>query len=189
MYAPEPEDDQRKMQQNKDMFWVFAYGSLIWNPGFSYVSRQKAVLHGYHRGLCIYSHVHRGTPERPGLVLGLDRGGSCHGLAYAVEEHFWDDTLAYLRAREQVTKVYIEATASIRLADGTKVKAVTYIADRSHPQYSGHLPLERQLSFIRQGHGQSGANPDYVRNTHEHLRALDIHDHTLDWLVRHLNDA
>jgi cation transport protein ChaC len=166
--------------------WVFAYGSLIWNPGFAFLSKQKATLHGYHRSFCIYSHVHRGTRERPGLVLGLDRGGACRGLAYQIEVRAHDEILAYLRAREQVTKVYREITINLRLGSGEKVRALTYVADRTHLQYAGRLSLERQLELIRHGHGQSGHNQDYLRNTHEHLATLNIHDHTLDWLVHHL---
>jgi len=86
-------------------FWVFGYGSLMWRPGFPFEESQLAMVRGYHRALCVYSHVHRGTPEQPGLVLGLDRGGSCKGIAFRVRETLMDETLAYLRDREQVTRV------------------------------------------------------------------------------------
>ncbi|MGH6873719.1 MAG: gamma-glutamylcyclotransferase, partial [Aestuariivirgaceae bacterium] len=89
-----------------EKFWVFGYGSLMWQPGFDYEERRRAMLNGLHRSLCVYSHVHRGTPERPGLVMGLDRGGSCRGVAFRIKEERWDGIMAYLRAREQVTMVY-----------------------------------------------------------------------------------
>ena len=87
--------------------WVFGYGSLMWRPGFPYLDRRTAHLHGYHRSLCVYSHVHRGTPEKPGLVLGLDRGGRCQGVAFRVAAEEAEATLHYLREREQVTGVYL----------------------------------------------------------------------------------
>ena len=170
-------------------FWVFGYGSLVWRPGFEFMARHPASIHGYHRALCIYSHVHRGTPDCPGLVLGLDRGGACAGVAFQVEQRLKEATLAYLRAREQATMVYREMTVTARLGDGSTVQALTYVADRSHVQYAGRLPREEVLRHVRQGIGESGANPEYVRNTHEHLVELGICDETLDWLMRHLDQA
>jgi glutathione-specific gamma-glutamylcyclotransferase len=169
-----------------DHLWVFAYGSLIWNPGFAFVSSQAATIYGYHRSLCIYSHVHRGTPERPGLVLGLDRGGLCHGLAYAVAPEHQARTIAYLRAREQVTMVYRETYLQLRLADGTQAKGLAYVADRTNPQYAGRLPAYDQLRLVLQGQGQSGPNPDYVRATAEHLARMNIRDKSLEWLMKNL---
>src|SRR3974390_2806866 len=95
--------------------WIFGYGSLMWRPGFSFVERAPARLFGLHRALCVYSFVHRGTPERPGLVLGLDAGGACRGIAYRVSAHLRCETVAYLRAREQITSVYRETMRSIVL--------------------------------------------------------------------------
>src|SRR5690606_4508114 len=124
-------------------FWVFGYGSLIWRPGFEHVEARRARLNGYRRSLCIYSFVHRGTPERPGLVLGLDRGGSCVGLAFRVRGEQRDAVIEYLRARELVTNVYLERTVAVRLEGGETVPAVTYVADRAHGQYAGALDEER----------------------------------------------
>jgi len=167
-------------------FWVFGYGSLMWRPGFEHEERVLATLHGLHRALCIWSHVHRGTPERPGLVLGLDRGGSCRGVAFRIAGRSRAQTLAYLREREQATSVYLEAVHEARLDDGRRVRALAYRADRRHPQYCGRLPPQTLLALVRQGVGISGANPDYVLATHDHLVELGIHDATLDWLARQL---
>jgi glutathione-specific gamma-glutamylcyclotransferase len=166
--------------------WVFGYGSLMWRPGFDYAERVMGTLHGYHRALCIYSHVHRGTPERPGLVLGLDRGGACRGIAFRVKAAAAAETLAYLREREQVTMVYRETTHRLRLADGRSVQAIAYTVNRGHAQDAPRLPEPALLTLVRQGVGVSGPNPDYVRNTHAHLMELGIRDATLEWLAERL---
>jgi cation transport protein ChaC len=175
-----------KTGESGEDLWVFGYGSLMWRPGFDYVERQPAWLRGYHRALCIYSHVHRGTPERPGLVLGLDRGGSCRGVAFRVDSAKAEATIAYLRAREQVTSVYVERRVRLRLDDGREVDALTYVVDRRHVQYAGKLPLDKILAYVRAGIGQSGKNPAYVLNTHRHLAALSLRDPVLAQLVEAL---
>lgn len=124
-----------------DDFWVFGYGSLMWRPGFAHVETFKGRLFGYRRALCVRSHVHRGTPERPGLVLGLDRGGSCLGLAFRVPGDLREEVITYLRARELVTNVYLERQLPVRLADGRQVEALTYVVDRSHEQYAGRMDM------------------------------------------------
>jgi cation transport protein ChaC len=172
--------------------WVFGYGSLIWRPGFEFVESALAWVHGYHRSLCIYSHVHRGTPAQPGLVLGLDRGGSCQGVAFRVAAPHKARTLEYLRERELVTAVYRERTVPLRFTDdaccnGTEIRAVTYIVDRSHAQYAGRLPIEIVERLVSEGVGSSGDNPAYVRNTYQHLRQLDIVDLELEKIVRRLD--
>ncbi len=164
-------------------FWVFGYGSLMWRPGFDYAESEPALIRGFHRALCVFSFVHRGTSEHPGLVLGLDRGGSCHGMAFRVEAARWDETLAYLRAREQVTMVYLEARKPVGLKNsGRMVEAITYLVDRSHRQYAGKLAEEELLRLARQGRGISGNCIDYVFNTLAHLRDMNIHDARLEAL-------
>ena len=170
------------MQDNQGEFWVFGYGSLVWRPGFEFAERCPATIRGHHRALCIYSHVHRGTPERPGLVLGLDRGGQCRGIAYRVEAEKREETLIYLRAREQATMVYRETHARARLADGREVRTLTYVADRTHRQYAGRLEPAELLRLVQQGAGISGENPGYILNTHTHLEEMGIVDKTLQWL-------
>lgn len=164
--------------------WIFGYGSLMWRPGFDFEERTLATVRGYRRALCVYSHVHRGTPERPGLVLGLDRGGACKGVAFRVAPAAAEATIAYLRAREQVTMVYREVRLGATLADGRRVRALAYAVDRAHEQYAGALDLPEVERFVRQGVGVSGANPEYVRNTVAHMREIGIVDATLAALDR-----
>jgi cation transport protein ChaC len=177
--------------QLPDDLWVFAYGSLIWRPGFAFLEQVPARLIGAHRALCVLSYIHRGTPERPGLVLGLDQGGTCKGLAFRVAARDRAETLAYLREREQVTKVYREALRSVWLLGEPerRVQAVCYVVDRGHPQYAGRMPLERQLHHVRQGHGQSGANRDYVLSTVKALESLGFRDEGLHLLAERLKGA
>ena len=167
-------------------FWVFGYGSLIWRPGFAHVETRRATLRGYRRALCIYSFVHRGTRERPGLVLGLDRGGSCVGLAFRVRGALRDEVIGYLRARELVTNVYLERTVAVLLETGETVPAVTYVADRAHEQYAGALDEGRAAAAVRGASGQSGRNEDYLASTLEHLEALGIRDRWLEGVARRL---
>jgi glutathione-specific gamma-glutamylcyclotransferase len=175
------------MQDSKNSeFWVFGYGSLMWRPGFDFEQCCPALVQGYHRSLCIFSHVHRGTPEKPGLVLGLDRGGICRGLAFRVATAKRDATLAYLREREQVTSVYVETWLTAHLADDQTVTAVAYIVDPSHPQYAGRLPHQELVRLVRQGHGVSGDNVDYIRSTFDHLVAAGIEDPDLAAIIAEL---
>lgn len=172
-----------------DDFWVFGYGSLMWRPGFEHEETAQARLFGYHRALCVRSFVHRGTRERPGLVLGLDRGGSCHGVAFRVRPDRREDVLAYLRERELVTDVYLEASRRVRLDNGRQVTAVTYVVDRSHLQYAGGLSVDAAFSSVSGAVGQSGRNEDYVVNTVEHLLTLGLRDHHLEAIAHRIRGA
>jgi cation transport protein ChaC len=175
---------------SKGDLWVFGYGSLIWRPGFEFVERVPARLIGEHRALCVYSFVHRGTPEKPGLVLGLDRGGACRGVAFRVAEQHRAATVAYLRAREQVTSVYREVMRSVWLenAGRERVSALAYVVDRGHVQYAGRLSLADQLRHVQQGHGQSGANGEYVLSTVKAIEAEGFRDAQLHQLALMLHD-
>jgi glutathione-specific gamma-glutamylcyclotransferase len=175
------------MTDGSDDLWVFGYGSLMWRPGFPFTERRHAHLYGYRRSLCVFSHVHRGTPENPGLVLGLDRGGRCHGVAFRVAKKEAEATIYYLREREQATSVYLERHLPVRLDDGRAVTALGYIADRKHRQYAGSLSFEEVLRLVRQGQGISGANPDYVRSTHEHLLTMGLVDPLMQRIVTALD--
>lgn len=165
-------------------FWVFGYGSLIWRPDFAHVETRRARLFGYRRALCVLSHVHRGTPHRPGLVLGLDRGGSCIGLAFRVPESLRGEVMATLRARELVTNVYLERELPLRLEDSVVVPAVCYVVDRAHRQYAGPLDADQAVARVTGAVGQSGPNEEYVLNTVQHLKALSIRDHWLEAVAK-----
>lgn len=171
--------------------WVFAYGSLMWRPGFDFIEKAPAALIGAHRSLCIYSFHHRGTQEHPGLVLGLDEGGACRGVAFRVSAEKSDATLDYLREREQVTDVYVETMRPISLLDGSgrALEALCYLVDRGHPQYAGRLSLEKQAELVRSAVGRSGANIDYVLNTVRHLEEAGIHDVELMALAQRLSEG
>jgi glutathione-specific gamma-glutamylcyclotransferase len=171
--------------------WVFGYGSLMWRPGFEFVERVPARLIGEHRALCVYSFVHRGTPEKPGLVLGLDRGGACRGVAFKVAEKHCAATLNYLREREQATSVYREVRRSVWLENEPRrrVSALTFVVDRGHAQYAGRLSLAEQLRHVQQGHGQSGDNRDYVLSTLGAIEAAGFRDLALHQLAQMLHDG
>ena len=171
--------------------WVFGYGSLLWRPGFAFTEKAPARVTGLHRSLCIYSFVHRGTPERPGLVLGLDRGGACRGMAFRVAAADREVTVHYLREREQATSVYLEVLRGVTLIGQPerRVEALTYVVDRGHAQYAGKLSLDERLHLIRQGHGRSGPNRDYVLATVDELEALGCRDPELHALAERLKTS
>ncbi len=169
-------------------FWVFGYGSLMWRPGFDFLDSVPARLTGSHRALCIHSYHHRGTPARPGLVLGLAAGGACRGLAFRVSGKTRDEVIDYLRAREQVTMVYLEKWRRIRLldGDGEHAPALCYVADPSHRQFAGRLDIDEQVRCVRGNAGKSGDNADYVYQTVQRLQELGIRDRRLEDLVGRL---
>jgi cation transport protein ChaC len=162
----------------------------MWQPGFAFVEQVPARLIGEHRALCVYSFVHRGTPEHPGLVLGLDRGGACRGIAFRGADEHRRATVAYLREREQVTSVYREVMRSVWLQDDARrrVSALAYVVDRGHQQYAGRLTMDQQLHHVRQGHGRSGPNRDYVLSTVKSLEAQNCRDPQLHKLAVLLRD-
>ena len=167
--------------------WVFGYGSLMWKPGFPHREARLAHLHGYHRALCVWSWVHRGTRARPGLVLGLDRGGSCLGIAHRVAAADRASTVDYLYARELVTHVYVPVVRRIRVAEMGTVTALTFIVDRDHDQYAGRLSPEQAARTIREARGRSGPNPEYFANTMAHLAELGIRCPRLEAIGRALD--
>jgi cation transport protein ChaC len=156
--------------------WVFAYGSLMWEPNFPCAEVRPALLRGYHRALCILSIRNRGTKARPGLVLGLARGGSCAGMALRVAPGHQAETLAYLEERELATLAYRPKLLPVRLDGGPSVPALAFVADPKHPQYVGDLPAERAAALVRQGRGSYGNALDYLRNVIAHLDAIGIAD-------------
>lgn len=178
--------DAELFNDNSDDFWVFAYGSLMWKPDFEFTDRQPAVLSNYCRALCIYSWVHRGTQETPGLVFGLHHGDAvgdinCQGVAFKIPPHAQASAVEMLRARELVTNVYQEAQGPIELTGSTsrQVNALFYTAVEDHNQYAGTLTHSELVRFVRQGIGGSGKNTDYVLSTFDQLEAEGIDDPVL----------
>jgi cation transport protein ChaC len=169
--------------------WVFGYGSLMWKPGFPHAEVRAARIHGYHRALCVWSWVYRGTQANPGLVVGLDTGGSCVGRAFRVVPAHKGATVQYLYQREMVTRVYVPVLAPVRLDNGRQVKALTFIVDRTHAQYAGKLGAEQAAVTIRRARGKGGANTDYIANTVAHLDELGIADSLLHEIHALLNAA
>lgn len=166
--------------------WVFGYGSLLWNPGFEVAQSVIATLPGYARSFCMRSIHHRGTEEKPGLVLALDAvaGAACEGVALAVQPGQEAQVLAYLRERELISSAYLEKNLEIALQDGRKVEAVTYVIDADHVQYCGGLPLEEQAQIIAEAVGGRGPNTEYLYNTAQHLSEIGLHDSDLEWLTQ-----
>ncbi len=162
--------------------WVFAYGSLMWRPDFPHIETAPALLRGYHRSLCLYSVQYRGTREVPGLVLGLDHGGACRGLAYRIAAADSEAVQTYLYEREMGNYAYRPKWLEITVGD-RRISAYTFIIRRDHDQYAGKLDDPAAVALIRQGHGETGSSIDYLRNTVEHLRQLGIRDRTLERLL------
>jgi cation transport protein ChaC len=178
-------DDTRHFQQfvqSHASLWVFGYGSLMWDPGFPYVRWAPALIHGYHRAMCISSSRWRGTPERPGLVLGLDRGGACRGIAFQVAADDAVFALQGLWAREMRRRIYLPRLLRARLPDKT-VQALAFVADPQHAEYSGHLTLEQTAERIANCRGARGPNLEYLVRTIEHLAELGVRDHYLSRLL------
>jgi len=174
----------------EDSLWIFGYGSLLWDPGFPVAERVLARLEGYHRSFCMLSFHYRGSREDPGLVLALDRqaGAFCEGVAMRPPAAHAEETLAYLRARELVSDAYKEVRLPVTLADGRRLRAVTYVIDRAHEQYCGRLDPEAQAEMIARARGRNGPNRDYLWNTVAHLEELGIADPDLSWLARRVRE-
>ena len=170
-------------------FWLFAYGSLMWQPNFRYQERRQALLDGYHRALCVYSWVYRGTEMNPGLVFGLDRGGITKGIAYRIRAIDAKAVYEAVHVREMVTAVYRPAWVRCGLPGTGRapVTALTYVADTAHRQYAGRLSDAVALDLVQTGAGCAGPCTDYIESTADHLRALGIRDLALERIVRRLD--
>ncbi|MEM7524332.1 MAG: gamma-glutamylcyclotransferase [Pseudomonadota bacterium] len=174
------------MTNTNDDLWVFAYGSLMWKPGFEHEECLRATLRGFTRRFCLDSITYRGTPEFPGLVLALDDepDGACEGVAYRVAAKRREDVHQYLRDRELVTYSYLERFLPIEIADGRRAAALAYVMDRSHQQYRGGLSPEDQAAVIAKARGPAGGNAEYLENTITHLAELGVEDEELMRLHR-----
>lgn len=157
-----------------DELWVFGYGSLMWDPCFSFAESAWGVVAGYHRAPCILSIRNRGTRETPGVVLGLERGGSCRGRAFRIEAGMADAAREALWAREMLNNVYLPRSLRVRLDDGRRPMALTFVSRRDHPQYAGGLTPDAAAILVAQGQGHSGTALDYLRNVVAHLDDFGI---------------
>jgi cation transport protein ChaC len=160
----------------------------MWRPGFHFLDRQPALLRGYHRAFCVVSQRYRGTPEKPGLVLGLDRGGACRGRAFRVAAADADHVIGYLHNREMITGVYDPRWFTVQTPVG-RLRAAAFVVDRDHRQYVGKLTARRIAEYILQGVGTMGSNLDYLRQTVAHLDELGIVDGPLHRLLRIAEEA
>lgn len=169
----------------RDDLWVYGYGSLVWRPEFEFVERRFALLRGYHRSLCLWSRVNRGTPERPGLVFGLDVGGSCRGMVYRIAAHKVQDTLTELWKREMPSGAYLPKWLGCA-TEPSSVKALAFVMDRSKDAYVSGLTHEQLVAIVRDAHGSYGPCTEYVLETAQALKDVGIHDRKLDALVHEL---
>jgi cation transport protein ChaC len=163
--------------------WVFAYGSLMWNPAIEYAEQQPCHVDGWRRSFCFWLPMGRGTPELPGLMLALERGGECEGIAYRLTPEQVQSELPLLWNREMLAGIYQPDWVPTTLRDGRRVTSVTFVVDPAHCQYCGDLPMERAAHHIAFAEGRRGACRDYLANTAAHARALDIHDPYIEELV------
>ncbi len=170
------------MGRSDDAFWVFAYGSLMWRPGFAYLDVHPAMLRGYHRAFCIYSHYHRGTPERAGLVLGLNRGGCCRGLAFRVAPGRKTGVIDYLNERELTSGAYTPKYVPVDV-EGTRQLAYTFVANRRHGDFAHKLDTEKAAQIIVGAEGASGLNRDYLINTVRRMESLGYRDDRIHELL------
>jgi len=168
-------------------FWIFAYGSLMWDPGFPFEESAPALLRGWHRSFCLLSTSYRGSQEKPGLVLGLDRGGACRGLAYRVAAERREEVCAYLKERETPREVYFIRAVEVALSR-RRVKAHTFVVNRGFATYAGKLTPEATARYIVQGVGNRGTCRDYLANTVAHLDQLGIGDGPLHRLLRRVEE-
>jgi cation transport protein ChaC len=160
-------------KSQKDI-WIFGYASLMWRPGFPFLKSHEALLHGYHRALCVYSTKYRGTPQKPGLVMGLDRGGSCKGRAFLLAAADVPKVMEYLHTREMDTGTYVPKFLTVKLNDGRKVKAYQFLVRRDHEQYTGKLSFDDTVKLVCNGVGPKGSSIEYLENTLNHLNTMGI---------------
>jgi glutathione-specific gamma-glutamylcyclotransferase len=164
-------------------WWIFAYGSLLWNPLFPVAEMRPATLRGLHRKFCLWSLASRGTPEHPGLVLGLERGGTCRGVVLRLPAPLALDELHLLWRREMVVGSYRPRWVSVN-AEGRELTALTFVVRRDHPQYAGTLTPERLVEVLATARGAFGSSGDYLERTRIALIAHGIADRYLDDLAR-----
>lgn len=167
--------------------WVYAYGSLIWNPEFDFREQRLSMLRGHHRALCLWSRVNRGTPQTPGLVFGLDRGGSCRGMTFRIQAANVPRTFEALWRREMATGAYHPRWLRCDTREGP-VSALAFVIDRSNPGYVRGLQEHETVAIVKRASGIYGPCVDYVVQTHQALSAAGIEDKKLARLAQRLQE-
>ena len=158
--------------------WVFGYGSLVWNPAFEYAEKRRGRIYGFHRAYCIWTHLGRGTPDNPGLMLALDRGGSCCGAGFRIAPDKLEEELSILWAREMAMNSYVATWVTVHTAEGP-VSGLTFTIDRNHERYVGRLPSDIVANHLATAKGYLGTSAEYLENTVAHLEELGIRDANL----------
>jgi len=167
-----------------EAIWLFAYGSLMWNPELDFDARHVGTLYGYHRNFCLWSRINRGTPQRPGLVLTLERGGSCKGLLYRLQRDSAAAGLRRLWRRELTLGSYHPRWLGCSGADGARYRALAFISNTRCSGYAGKLPMERMVDALATAAGKFGTSAEYLFRTQETLSAHGIRDARVERLVR-----
>lgn len=177
--------DEEDAQGGDQGFWIFGYGSLMWRPGIVHMAKARARVHGYHRDLCVRSRHYRGTLENPGLVMGLDRGGSCNGIAFLVAPDQAPSALRYLDEREMIYSVYRRVEVALTLLDdgARRVIGTAYVVDRLDPLYAGALDDTERVAVVRHAVGSAGSNLDYLAKTVGHLAEIGLGDRRLERML------
>ena len=170
-------------RNSDDPVWVFGYGSLIWNPLMRFAERRVAKVRGYHRGFYLWSKINRGSPEKPGLVLALDRGGSCGGVAYRLHPEHVMAEFKLLWRREMLAPAYFARWVDVHTDSGV-VKALTFVVDRSTGEYAGRLSDDEIVSIALGAHGHFGSCADYLLDTAMSLEQHGISDQRMRRLAR-----
>ncbi len=182
--AAKPVDARAEENADNADVWLFGYGSLIWNPLIEFAEKEVATVHGFHRKFCLYSRVNRGTPEAPGLVLGLDRGGAVKGVAFRIRaDQAWHE-LSLVWRREMLLASYVPTWAAARFADGTRRRVLTFVVRKSHPASACNIAEDTAAIIIASARGTVGPCRDYLTQTVDSLRAHGILDRNLERLAR-----
>lgn len=186
-----PDERARQLEEimarapQRERVWIFGYGSLIWNPAFHFTERRSARLHGYHRQFCLWARAGRGSPARPGLMLAIERGGSCHGVAYRLPRGRVETELDVVWRREMLTMAYRPVWVRLRTSEGIE-PAITFAVNRGHERYVRGLDVDAIVHYLATGAGPLGRCRDYLFDTVAHLEQLGIRDRHLEALAQRL---
>ncbi len=192
----EPWTDEQRLESRKqvlaekpsDDVWVFAYGSLIWNPAFHFETSKICRLYGYHRAFCLWTPLGRGSPENPGLILGLEKGGSCNGMVFKLHRDKVEEELDVVWTREMPTGSYVPTWVKVTTEDGP-VNAIAFVIDPNQPRYACKLSVERAAQSIATASGFLGSSAEYLENTVVALEKLGLHDHKLKKILKRVHEV